>query len=66
VRSARGPASEKTHSFFHWVLDPDSGAAWCTSQAVAVTFNLDTRKIIPAPPGHLEALAKLAPEGLSV
>jgi acyl-CoA thioester hydrolase len=66
VRSALGPASEKTHSLFHWILDPASGEAWCTSQAVAVTFNLDTRKIIPAPPGHLEALAKLAPEGLGV
>ncbi len=66
VRSARGPASEKMHSFFHWIMDPATGDAWCTSQAVAVTFNLDTRKVIPAPPGHLEALAKLAPEGLSI
>lgn len=66
IRSTRGPASEKTHSFFHWILDPETSEAWSTTQAVAVALNLDTRKIIPAPPGHLEELAKLAPEGLGV
>jgi acyl-CoA thioester hydrolase len=66
VRSGRGFQKEKTHSFVHWILDPDSGEAWCTSEAVAVAFNLDTRKIIPASPEAMAALAKVAPAGLSV
>lgn len=66
IRSARGFAKEKTHSFVHWVLDPSSGEAWCTMEAVAIALNLDTRKIIPASPAQIAAFKRVAPEGLSV
>jgi acyl-CoA thioester hydrolase len=65
VRSARGTIQEKTHSFVHWVIDPDSGEAWATAEAVAIALNLDTRKIIPAGPEHIAAFSKIAPEGLT-
>jgi acyl-CoA thioester hydrolase len=65
IRSGRGFMKEKAHSFIHWILDPDSGEAWCTAEAVAVAFNIETRKIIPASPEALKALAKVAPAGLS-
>ncbi len=54
IRSGRGfrKGKEKTHSFVHWIIDPDSGEAWCTSEAVAVVLNLKTRKIMPATPGN--------------
>lgn len=66
IRSGRGFQKEKTHSFVHWIVDPDSGEAWCTSEAVAIALNLDTRKIMPATPELQESLAKVAPAGLSV
>ena len=66
VRSGRGFQKEKTHSFVHWIIDPDSGEAWCRSEAVAIALNLDTRKIIPASPEMMSALADVAPDGLSV
>ncbi|MEM8920929.1 MAG: thioesterase family protein, partial [Pseudomonadota bacterium] len=66
VRSTLGDCSDKILSFVHWVIDPDSGEAWCTTEAVAVTFDLNTRKVITAPPQHMEALRALAPTGLTV
>ncbi len=66
IRSALGEVREKFHSLIHWVLDPETGQAWCTCEVVAITLNLDTRKIIPAPPGHAEHLKRLAPQGLTV
>ncbi len=66
IRSGCGFQKEKTHSFVHWIIDPDSGDAWCTSEAVAVALNLETRKIIPASPAMVASLAKIAPAGLSV
>ncbi len=59
-------AEEKFHSLVHWLVDPVTGAPWLTSEAVAVTFDLDTRKIIKTQPEHIEILAKLAPRGLGV
>lgn len=66
IRSARGFQKEKTHSFVHWLIDPESGAAWCTSEAVAIALNLDTRKIMPATPEMRASLARVAPAGLTV
>ncbi len=66
IRSTLGEVKEKMNTYIHWVLDPDTGEAWCTSQAVAVALNLDTRKIIPAPPEQMKALKKHVPSGLTV
>jgi acyl-CoA thioester hydrolase len=65
IRSGRGFVKEKVHSFIHWVMDPETGEAWATTEAVAIALNLDTRKIMSAAPEHLAALEKLAPSGLS-
>ncbi len=66
VRSGLGQAGEKVHSLFHWLNDPVSGEAWCTAEAVAVTFDLQTRKVIAAKPEHLELLRQRAVSGLSL
>ena len=66
IHTSFGGSSEKTHSLVHWVMDPVSGEAWLTCHAVAVTFDLSTRKIIPTPAEHMTELKKLAPEGLTV
>jgi len=64
VRSGLGRVQEKVHSLVHWMLDPDTGRAWMTSEAVAVTFDLDTRKVLPVSPAWIEALEARAPRGL--
>lgn len=66
IHSSFRSATDKTHSLVHWVMDPVSQEAWLTCTAVAVTFDLDLRKIIPAPPEHLDVLNSLAPEGLTI
>jgi acyl-CoA thioester hydrolase len=66
IRSGRGFQKEKTHSFVHWVMDPDSGEAWCTAEAVAVALNLETRKIMTATPELVKSLADVAPAGLGI
>jgi len=66
IRSGRGFQKEKTHSFLHWLIDPESGEAWCTTEAVAVVLNLVTRKIMSATPELQASLRDVAPAGLSV
>ncbi|MEO1642366.1 MAG: thioesterase family protein [Pseudomonadota bacterium] len=66
AHSALAEAAEKTHTLSHWMLDPDTGEAWMTSEAVAVTFDLNTRKVIPTPPEQIAALEKIAPRGLTL
>ena len=66
IHSSLEKIGDKTHSLVHWVLDPEDGKAWATTQAVAVTFDLNTRKVITTPPGPMQALAKIAPRGLNL
>lgn len=66
IHSSLADVTEKTHSLSHWVLNPDTGEAYVTGQAVAVTFDLDTRKVIPTPPEQIAELEKLAPRGLTL
>lgn len=64
--SSLARTEEKFHSIIHWLVDPRTGKAWLTSEAVAVTFDLDTRKIIRSQSEHLEKLSEIAPKGLRV
>jgi len=66
IHSSLNNVSEKTHSLVHWILDPDTGEAWMTSEAVSVTFNLDTRKVIATAPEQIASLEKIAPRGLAL
>ncbi|MEL7453961.1 MAG: thioesterase family protein, partial [Pseudomonadota bacterium] len=66
VYSSLAGAAEKTHSLVHWMVDPVSGLPWMTSKAVAATFDLKTRRIIPTQPDHIDALRALAPGDLSI
>ncbi|MGH1421263.1 MAG: thioesterase family protein [Hyphomonas sp.] len=61
-----GTVGGKTHSLVHWMMDPVTGKPWATSEAVAITLDLDARKVIAAPPSMLDELKVIAPPGLSV
>lgn len=64
IHTSLADVAEKTHSLSHWVLNPDTGEAYMTSEAVAVTFDLETRKVIPTPADQIAELETLAPRGL--
>jgi acyl-CoA thioester hydrolase len=64
IRTAMANAQEKTHSLVHWMLDPVSGKPWMTSEVVAVTFDLKSRKAMATPPALLDELATIAPGNL--
>lgn len=66
VRSGLGEVKPKIHSLVHWLLDPATGKPWVTAQAYAVTFDLNTRKVIPANPEHMALLQKHTATGLRV
>jgi len=66
VHSSFGGVHGKTHSLVHWILDPETGGPWATSQVVAITLDLDSRKAVPAPPDMMDELEQIAPRGLGI
>lgn len=66
VRSGVVEIGEKTNRLCHWMLDPVSGEAWCTTEAVAVTFDLITRKTIPIPESRRKALESKLVKGMTI
>jgi len=50
----------KANRLVHWILDPVSGAAWASVEAIAISFDLITRKSYAAPEAMRQALQKIA------
>lgn len=57
IYSGVAEVGEKTLRLVHWIVDPETGAAWASMEAVALTFDAATRKAI-AP--SAEARARMA------
>lgn len=66
LRSGLVGADARTMRMVHWMLDPETGKVWGTSEAVAVTFDLDARKVVPIEATAHEALMLTAKEGLAL
>jgi acyl-CoA thioester hydrolase len=66
IRSGLKTADTRTKTMVHWLVDPDTGKAWGTSEAVAITFDLDARKIVPISDAAREQLMKQATPGLAL
>lgn len=64
VRTGLGMVKPKVYSLVHWLTDPSTGQVYCTSSAVVVTFDLNSRKVIAANPDHMAMLEKRAVRGL--
>ena len=47
VRSGVAGVDQRAQRMIHWMLDPQTGKAWGSSEAVAISLDLDARKIIP-------------------
>jgi acyl-CoA thioester hydrolase len=66
VHSAFAAIDEKTQRLVHWLIDPDSGAAWASVEAVSLTFDVATRKTIIASPAVRAAFAPQVVAEMSV
>jgi acyl-CoA thioester hydrolase len=66
VRSGLKSVGNKTMQVCHWVFDVESGRCTATSEAVAVSFDLTTRKAIAIPADARAELEARIVAGLSV
>lgn len=66
IRSGLKTADARTKTMVHWMIDPDTGAAWGVSEAVAITLDLDARKIVPISDAARAELMKQATPGLTL
>jgi acyl-CoA thioester hydrolase len=46
LRSGASGGDARFRKLTHWLLDPASGKAWGVAEAIAVSFDLETRKMI--------------------
>ncbi len=46
IRSGLADVDARTQRIAHWMLDPATGEAWGSAEAVAVALDLDARKIV--------------------
>jgi acyl-CoA thioester hydrolase len=66
IRSGLAGLGERTQRLVHWILDPQSGRAWATAEAVAVALDLELRKIIPISAEDHEVLGRRVIPGLTL
>jgi len=59
VHSGIAEVGEKTLRLAHWLVDPESGVAWGSMEAVALTFDTKTRKALAPSAQARERVAKL-------
>jgi acyl-CoA thioester hydrolase len=62
IRSGLAAVGDRTQNLVHWMLDPESGRAWGTAEAVAISLDLDARKVIPiSPKDQIRLRARVVP-----
>jgi acyl-CoA thioester hydrolase len=66
MRSGAAGGDARVRRLVHWLLDPATGQPWGTAEAIAVSFDLETRKIITLSEPELARVNALAVEGLTL
>lgn len=66
LRSGLMGSDPRTMRMIHWMVDPATGLPWGTSEAVAITFDLDARKAVPISPAAQAGLKAFSVEGLAL
>jgi len=66
LRSGSGGGDARFRRLIHWLLDPATGRPWGTAEAIAVSFDLETRKIISLTDEQLAAANATAVPGLTL
>jgi acyl-CoA thioester hydrolase len=66
LRSGAAGGDARFRKLTHWLLDPDSGRAWGAAEAIAVSFDLETRKIVTLSDAALAEADAQVIEGLTL
>ena len=66
MRSGSSGGDARFRRLVHWLIDPQSGQPWGSAEAVAVSFDLETRKIITLTDDALAQVQKNVVSGLSL
>ena len=66
IRSGFTDSTARTRRAFHWLIDPVSGKAWGSAEAVVVSFDLDARKVVDITPAAQAAYMAQAIPGLAL
>jgi acyl-CoA thioester hydrolase len=66
IRSGLAGVDSRTQRMVHWMLDPNTGKPWGVSEAVAITLDLDARKIVPISPAAQAVMRALITKGLTL
>ena len=66
VRSGFAGCDARTRRVMHWMLDPQSGRAWASAEAVVVSFDLDKRKVVDISEEAQAAFRAACPDGLAL
>jgi acyl-CoA thioester hydrolase len=66
IRSGLVGTEGRAMRVVHWMLDPTTGQPWGTSEAVAITFDLDARKVVAISEAARAELARSAVAGLGL
>ncbi len=66
VRSGLKSLGERTFHLVHWVLDAVTGEAFATSEAVALSLDLEARKSLPIDPERRSIMESKIVPGLSI
>ncbi len=62
IRSGLAEVGERSQRVVHWMLDPATGRPWGSAEAVAVSLDLETRRMIPlTPEAQARARERLVP-----
>jgi acyl-CoA thioester hydrolase len=66
LRSGSAGGDARFRRLVHWLLDPDTGRPWGSAEAIAVSFNLETRKVISLSDEELARAEMDAVKGLGL
>ncbi|MEO8811662.1 MAG: thioesterase family protein [Caulobacteraceae bacterium] len=66
IRSGMAAVDARTQRLVHWMIDPASGRAWGSAEALAVSFDLATRKVVEIGDADRTRLARFIVPGLSL
>jgi acyl-CoA thioester hydrolase len=66
VRSGLASVDHRIQRVLHWMLDPQTGKAWGVAEAIAVSFDLKTRKMFSISPELQAAIRANAVAGLTL
>lgn len=66
LRSGSAGGDARIRRLVHWMLDPDTGRPWASAEAIAVSFDLTTRKLITLSDDELARVEADAVPGLGL